>query len=63
MKSLTFKKLANHWYPEIPHDSLDDIKLSEKVEKCYDLVVLERYQCKIELAEMKEMIDEMLKNI
>lgn len=33
MKFLTFKKLANHWYPEIPHDSLDDIRLSNKVEK------------------------------
>ena len=33
MKLLTFKKLANHWYPEIPHDSLDDIRLSEKLEK------------------------------
>jgi hypothetical protein len=33
MKSLTFKKLANHWYPEIPHDFLDEIKLSEKIEK------------------------------
>lgn len=33
MKLLTFKKLANHWYPEIPHDYLDDIRLSEKVEK------------------------------
>lgn len=44
--------------------TLQNIKaLSEKVEKCYDLVVLERYQCKIELAEMKKMIDKMLKNI
>ena len=33
MKLLTFKKLANHWYPEIPHDFLDDIRLSEKIEK------------------------------
>ena len=24
---LTFKKFANHWYPEIPHDSLDELKL------------------------------------
>ena len=49
---------------KIEISTLQNIKvLSEKVEKCYDLVVLERYQCKIELAEMKEMIDEMLKNI
>lgn len=33
MKVLTFKKLANHWYPEIPHDSLDDIRLCENIEK------------------------------
>lgn len=33
MKLLTFKKLANHWYPEISHDYLDDIRLSEKIEK------------------------------
>lgn len=33
MKLLTFKKLANHWYPEIPHDYLDEIRLSEKIEK------------------------------
>lgn len=33
MKSLTFKKLSNHWYPEIPHDFLDNIRLSEKIEK------------------------------
>lgn len=34
MKVLTFKKLANHWYLEIPHDTLDDIRLSEKTERC-----------------------------
>lgn len=33
MKLLTFKKLANHWYPEIPHDSLDELKLCENSEK------------------------------
>lgn len=33
MKSLIFKKLSNHWYPEIPHDFLDNIRLSEKIEK------------------------------
>lgn len=33
MKLLTFKKLANHWYPEIPHDSLDDIRLCKNTEK------------------------------
>lgn len=33
MKLLTFKKLANHWYPEIEHDLLDDIRLSERIEK------------------------------
>ena len=33
MKLLAFKKLANHWYPEIPHDFLDEIKLCEKIEK------------------------------
>ena len=33
MKLITFKKLANHWYPEIPHDYLDEIRLSERIEK------------------------------
>jgi two-component system sensor histidine kinase DegS len=35
---------------------------SEKIDKCLELVVLERYQCKMELSEMKEMIDEITKN-
>ena len=38
MKSIVFKKLANHWYPEIPHDSLDDIRLSRKIEKCFNIL-------------------------
>ena len=38
MKLLAFKKLANHWYPEISHDSLDDIRLSEKIEKWLSFV-------------------------
>lgn len=38
MKLLTFRKLANHWYPEILHDSLDDIRLSEKIEKFFSFI-------------------------
>ena len=38
MKLLTFKKLANHWYPEISHDSLDDIRLSEKIERLLSII-------------------------
>ena len=38
MKLLTFKKLANHWYPEISHDYLDDIRLSEKIEKFLSII-------------------------
>lgn len=33
MKFLRFKKLGNHWYPDIQHESLDDIRLSEKIER------------------------------
>ena len=29
---LTFKKFANHWYPEVPHDSLSDISLCPELE-------------------------------
>ena len=35
---------------------------SEKIDKCLELVVLERYQCKIELSEMKTLIEEITKN-
>ena len=38
MKTLTFKKLANHWYPEIQHDLLEDIRLSEKIEKWFSFL-------------------------
>ena len=38
MKLLAFKKLANHWYPEISHDYLDDIRLSEKIEKFLSII-------------------------
>lgn len=58
MKLLAFKKLANHWYPEIPHDSLDNIRLSEKLEKLlcvldksrsgYIIVTLYEQDCFIE---------------
>ena len=37
---LTFKKFANHWYPEVPHDSLSDISLCPKMERM--LTVLDR---------------------
>ena len=30
---LVFKKFANHWYPEVPHDSLSDIALCPKTER------------------------------
>lgn len=30
---LVFKKFANHWYPEVPHDSLSDISLCPKTER------------------------------
>lgn len=36
---LKFKKFANHWYPEIPHDDLRDISLcsrAERVLECLD---------------------------
>lgn len=37
---LVFKKFANHWYPEVPHDSLSDIALCPKMEKM--LTVLDK---------------------
>ena len=37
---LTFKKFANHWYPEVPHDSLSDIALCSKMERM--LTVLDK---------------------
>ena len=30
---ITFKKLGNHWYPSIEHDSLEEIQLDQKVER------------------------------
>lgn len=30
---LKFKKFVNHWYPEIPHDSLSDISLCPRMER------------------------------
>ena len=43
---------------------LQNIKMiSEKIDICNDLVVLERYQCKLELTEIKEMLDKMLNSI
>lgn len=30
---LKFRKFANHWYPEVPHDSLSDISLCPKMER------------------------------
>lgn len=38
IKTITFKKIGNHWYPSINHDSLDEISLSEKVEKCLSVL-------------------------
>lgn len=37
---LKFKKFANHWYPEVPHDSLSDIALCPKTERM--LTILDR---------------------
>ena len=45
MKSLTFKKLSNHWYPEIPHDFLDNIRLSEKIEKWLSFIDKDKDGC------------------
>lgn len=33
---LKFKKFANHWYPEIPHDDLRDISLCPRAERILD---------------------------
>ena len=33
---LKFKKFANHWYPEVPHDSLNDISLCSTAEEMLD---------------------------
>ena len=30
---LTFKKLGNHWYPDLAHDDPNDIKLDPKMER------------------------------
>lgn len=30
---IEFKKLGNHWYPSIEHESLDDIQLDYKIER------------------------------
>lgn len=30
---IKFKKFANHWYPEVNHDSLSDIALCPKMER------------------------------
>ena len=30
---IKFKKFANHWYPEIPHDDLRDISLCPRTER------------------------------
>lgn len=37
-KVLMFKKIGNHWYPSINHDSLDDICLNTKIEKCLSIL-------------------------
>lgn len=42
IKTLTFKKIGNHWYPSINHDSLDDICLDSKVEKCLSILDKDR---------------------
>lgn len=34
---IEFKKLGNHWYPSIKHENLDDIQLSEKVERILNI--------------------------
>lgn len=35
---LTFRKLANHWYLDIPHDTLSDISLCPKAERMLDML-------------------------
>ena len=30
---IEFKKLGNHWYPSIEHESLDDLQLDQKIER------------------------------
>ena len=33
---LKFRKFVNHWYPEVPHDSLSDISLCPVAEEILD---------------------------
>jgi hypothetical protein len=37
-KIIVFKRIGNHWYPDIYHDNLDDLCLNEKVEKCLSTI-------------------------
>lgn len=32
LTTLTFKKLGNHWYLDIPHDQPEDLKLDRRIE-------------------------------
>ena len=34
---IEFKKLGNHWYPSIKDENLDDIQLSDKVERILNM--------------------------
>ena len=49
---LKFKKFANHWYPEIPHDDLRDISLCPRAER-----ILERLD-KYKLGEVEVSLTE-----
>lgn len=35
---ITFKKVGNHWYPNINHDFPEDLILDEKIEKVFSLI-------------------------
>ena len=38
---MKIKKVGNHWYPSIEHDSPDEITLNEKIEKLLSVIDVE----------------------
>lgn len=58
MKVIKFKKLANHWYPEIEHEYSEDIKVCAKIERYLNyLDKIESEEIHIEFYEQNCFVD------
>lgn len=43
LKQLIFKKVGNHWYPDIPHENPADLMLDPRLERFFDTLDLEKF--------------------